>query len=180
MSPTKLNDLGNVFLTFTILWAYMSFAQLLIIWMGNINTETPWYVRRGLGGIASTHSFWSYIAVLLLVAHFFVPFFILLGRGNKRNIEKLSTLAMFVLVMRVVDVFWWVGPTSMDIPSIEKNVNGLLVRIVTWQDIVLTIGIFGIWLSFMLFLLKCRPMLARTEHGPELEEGGAHHAHAAA
>jgi ribose/xylose/arabinose/galactoside ABC-type transport system permease subunit len=88
-------------------------------------------------------------------------------------------LAMFVLLMRVVDIFWWVGPTSMDIKGIQENVNGLLVRIVTWQDIVLTLGIFGIWLSYMLFLLKRRPMLARMEHGPELEEGGAH-AHAAA
>ena len=30
-----LNDLGNVLLTFVILWAYMSFAQFLVTWLGN-------------------------------------------------------------------------------------------------------------------------------------------------
>ncbi|HTW95035.1 MAG TPA: hypothetical protein VMD30_09595, partial [Tepidisphaeraceae bacterium] len=33
--PEYLNDLGNLMLTLVILWAYMSFAQLLVIWMGN-------------------------------------------------------------------------------------------------------------------------------------------------
>src|SRR4029079_1267571 len=28
-------DLGNLLLTLVILWAYLSFAQFLIIWMGN-------------------------------------------------------------------------------------------------------------------------------------------------
>src|SRR5256885_805063 len=40
LTPNRLNDIGNLILTLVILWAYMSFAQFLIIWMGNIKTET--------------------------------------------------------------------------------------------------------------------------------------------
>ena len=40
------NDLGNLLLTFVIIWAYLSFAQLLVIWMGNKQDEIPWYVQR--------------------------------------------------------------------------------------------------------------------------------------
>lgn len=180
VTPPRLNDLGNLFLTFTILWAYLSFAQLLVIWMGNVDHETTWYVRRGMGGIAPTHSFWPAIGLGLVILHFFVPFFILLGRNNKRRIERIATLAILVLVMRVIDIFWWVGPTSLSVPSIQKDVDGLLVRQITWMDVVMVPAMFGIWLAVALWLLKLRPALARTEHGPELQEGGAHSAHAAA
>lgn len=180
MTPGRLNDQGNLFLTFVILWTYLSFAQLLIIWMGNVSHETTWYVRRGLGGIGTTHSYWMWIALALILFHFFMPFFVLLGKDNKRRIEPLATLSILVLIMRAVDIFWWAGPTSLDIPSIQSNVNGLLVRKTTWVDVVMTLAVFFIWLAVVLWLVKLRPALARTEHGPNLEEGGAHHAHAAA
>lgn len=180
MTPARLNDEGNLFLTFTILWTYLSFAQLLIIWMGNVDHETTWYVRRGLGGISSTHSYWTWVGLILIVLHFFVPFFVLLGRNNKRRIEKLAAISLLVLIMRPVDIFWWAGPTSLSIPSIQTDLNGLLIRRITWVDVVLLFAMFFIWLAIVLWLLKLRPALARTEHGPELEEGGAHHAHAAA
>src|SRR5439155_25832165 len=44
LTPPRLNDLGNLMLALTVLWAYMSFAQLLIIWMGNMATDSPWYI----------------------------------------------------------------------------------------------------------------------------------------
>ena len=49
------HDLGNLMLAFTMLWAYMSFSQFLIIWAENLPDEIPWYVRRFSGG-------WGYIA----------------------------------------------------------------------------------------------------------------------
>src|SRR5439155_26001980 len=77
VTPNILNDLGNLFLTLVILWAYMSFAQLLIVWMGNTTVDTPWYVRRGLGQQPNS---WKYVGLLLVVVHFFLPFFLLLLR----------------------------------------------------------------------------------------------------
>ena len=47
-----LNDVGNLLLAFTMLWAYMSFSQYLIIWSGNLSEEVPWYIKRSLGGLA--------------------------------------------------------------------------------------------------------------------------------
>jgi hypothetical protein len=177
ITPPRLNDLGNLFLTFTILWAYMNFAQFLIIWMGNTAPDTPWYVRRGLGGDPAASHWWKFIAGLLLLVHFFIPFFILLGRSNKRRIEPLSTLAMLMLMMRAIDCFWWAGPTSL--LDRGKEITKLTPRSIHWLDLVMPLALFGIWLSVMLIILKWRPVLARVEHGPETEPGG-HHAHAAA
>ncbi len=77
-TPGRLNDLGNLLLAFVMLWAYMSFCQFLIIWSGNLTEEIPWYLRRTRGG-------WEWVALALIVFHFFLPFFVLLFRENKRH-----------------------------------------------------------------------------------------------
>jgi hypothetical protein len=177
LTPPRLNDLGNLFLTLTILWGYMSFAQLLIIWMGNTASDSMWYVRRGFGGDPEASHWWMLIFALLVLAHFFIPFFILLGRSNKRRIEPLSAMAMFMLAMRAIDCFWWAGPTSL--LDRGREITQLTARHISWLDLVMPPAMFGIWLSVMLMILKWRPMLARMEEGPEIEPGG-HHAHAAA
>ena len=74
----RLHDLGNLMLAFTMLWAYMSFAQYLIIWAGNLPEEIPWYLRRTRGG-------WQWVALGLALFHFFLPFFVLLFRETKRQ-----------------------------------------------------------------------------------------------
>ena len=50
VTPGQFNDLGNLMLAFTMLWAYLSFSQFLIIWAGNIKDEIPWYMTRAFGG----------------------------------------------------------------------------------------------------------------------------------
>ena len=54
VEPTHFNDLGNLMLAFALLWAYMSFAQFLIIWAGNLKEEIPWYMQRAFGAWASS------------------------------------------------------------------------------------------------------------------------------
>lgn len=178
LTPPRLNDLGNLFLALTILWAYMSFAQLLIIWMGNITPDSPWYVRRGFGGDPNAPHAWKWIAAMLLLAHFFIPFFILLGRNNKRRLEPLSMLAILMLIMRCIDCFWWSGPTSL-LDRGHGQLKFLVPRNVHWLDLVLPPALFGLWLAVMLVILRTRALLARVEHSP-YEEGASHHAHAAA
>jgi len=39
VTKKHLHDLGKLMLAFTMLWAYMSFSQLLIIWSGNLPDE---------------------------------------------------------------------------------------------------------------------------------------------
>ena len=178
LTPPRLNDLGNLMLALTILWAYMSFAQLLIIWMGNTATDSPWYIRRGFSGDPAAPHGWQLVALLLLVGQFFVPFFILLGRVNKRHLGKLSMLAMLVVLMRVIDCYWWSRPTSLDDPFGTKI---LVPAHLHWMDLVIPPALFGLWLSVMLLLLRTRPLLARVEHSPfEETHGASHHAHASA
>jgi hypothetical protein len=139
------HDIGNLMLAFTMLWAYMSFAQFLIIWAENLPDEIPWYVRRFSGG-------WGYIAWTISIFMFCVPFFILLQTRIKRNPRALRTVAIWIILMRVLDVFWIVAPAWRQ--------RGLEVY---WTDLVALIGLGGIWLAYFIRNLKARPLLASND-----------------
>lgn len=148
------HDLGNLMLAFTVLWAYTSFSQFLIIWSGNIPEETPWYIRR------STHG-WQFVAIALILFHFAVPFFVLLSRYVKQRGRLLARVAIWMMVMRLVDLFYWIVPAS----------HGEHFAI-HWLDLVATIALGGVWVAVFAFLLKRRPLI--DVHDPRLAPQGGH------
>jgi hypothetical protein len=151
-----IHDLGKFLLTFVMLWAYFDFSQLLIIWSGNQPEEITFYRSRLYGG-------WGAVAVIVLIFHFFVPFFLLLSRDLKRNMRLLPQVAIWMIFMRLVDLFWMTRPefTARAIPS--------------WIDVVVPIGLIGIWLGFFAFNLQKMPLLPLGD--PKLPEAIAHHEH---
>ena len=104
LSIPVFHDLGNLLMAFTMLWAYIQFSQFLIIWSANIAEETPYYVARTQAG-------WKYVALCLIVFHFFIPFVLLLWRRTKRNVRGLAVVAGWIAVMRLIDLFWVVAPS---------------------------------------------------------------------
>jgi hypothetical protein len=156
LQKRHLHDLGKLLLAFVMLWAYFDFSQLLIIWSGNQPEEISFYRTRLYGG-------WGVVAVIVLVFHFFVPFFLLLSQDVKRNAKVLPRIAIWLIFMRLVDLFWMTRPefTSRAIP--------------TWLDIVLPIALGGLWLGFFAFNLKQCPLLPLGD--PDLAEAIEHHEH---
>src|SRR5207253_4947595 len=49
---------------------------------------------------------WGWIGLFLVLFHFAVPFAILLSRPFKRDVTKLVWLAMWLMLMRYLDLFW--------------------------------------------------------------------------
>jgi hypothetical protein len=148
LAPTILNDLGNLLLAFVMIWAYLSFSQLLIIWAGNLPEEIPWYLHRIAGG-------WNVVAILLAVFYFAVPFAILLGRRNKRQLQRLAVVAGLIMFARLVDIFFLIAPEFSDTLWVH------------WLDIAAIVGLGGVWLTLFVWRLGARPLLA--PHDPELE-----------
>jgi len=103
--PKKFfRDLGNFMLAMVMLWAYMTFSQYLIIYSGNLAEEVPWYINRARGG-------WGILSLGLIIVHFALPFAILLVNSQlKKSPRALGNLAMFIALMRFLDLFWWVVP----------------------------------------------------------------------
>src|SRR5205807_6237224 len=86
---THYHHLGNLLLTFVLFWTYVSFGQLLIIYSGDLPHELDWYLHRIAGN-------WKAVVAALGLFHFFLPFFLLLFRGVKRQVASLTTLAMML------------------------------------------------------------------------------------
>jgi hypothetical protein len=144
-----LHDLGKLLLAFVMLWAYFGFSQLLIIWSGNLPEEISFYRSRLYGG-------WGVVAVIVLIFHFFVPFFFLLPRDVKRSAKLLPKIAMWLIFMRLVDLFWLTRPEFT-----TNAVPGLM-------DIAAILALTGIWFAVFARNLKTQPLLPLGD--PKLEE----------
>jgi hypothetical protein len=140
-TPDRFHDLGNLLLSFVMLWAYMSFSQFLLVWVENLREEVPWYLRRTGGG-------WEWVAMALIVFQFALPFILLLSRTTKRRANVLSLVALWILLMHWVEIFWMVMPAFY--PA------GFHIHVL---DVLAPVGIGGIWLAAFLRYLKRHSLL---------------------
>lgn len=149
LQSRHLHDLGKLLFAFVMLWAYFSFSQLLIIWSGNQPEEISFYRSRLYGT-------WGIVAIIVCVFHFFVPFFFLLPRDVKRSAKLLPGIALWLIFMRIVDLYWFERPefTSSAMPTL--------------MDAGAIIALGGIWLAVYARNLKAQPLLPLGD--PKLEE----------
>ncbi len=147
LNAKRLQDLGNFLMAFTLFWAYVSFAQLIIIWSNNTIETSPWYAIRLSGG-------WNVVALFLLAFHFALPFLILFSRWVKRKRRALVVMASWMLLMRLVDLFWII------VPAYDREIPFHAL------DAVALIGIGGLWLAAFVARLRSRPLLPL--HDPRL------------
>jgi len=158
LKPDFVHDHGKWMLTFIMVWAYFSFSQWLIIWAGNLPAEITFYLRRLNGG-------WGSIGLILVLFHFAVPFAMLLSRPFKRNIRKLVWVAIWLILMRYLDLFW----------IIEPNFSKTLT--VTLADVVVPTAIGGIWLWFFFRNLASLPLLPAYDQDAHEVLQPEHHVH---
>jgi len=140
LKPEYVHDHGKFMLTFIMVWAYFSFSQWLIIWAGDLPEEISFYLRRINGG-------WGWVAIALVLFHFAIPFILLLSRPFKRDITRLVWLAVWMLFMRYVDLFWLA----------EANFSETFT--VTWADIAVPIAMGCLWLAYFCRNLSSMPLV---------------------
>lgn len=105
IEPKLREDLGKLMLALTIFWTYLDFMQILIVWNSDLPGEAGWYVRRIQHG-------WAWIAGLIALLHFFLPFFVLLWPQMQRSRRALLTMALVLVVAEVPRAWWLVLPSS--------------------------------------------------------------------
>lgn len=157
IKPTQFHDLGKLTLAFVMLFAYFSFSQWLIIWSGNLPDEISWYLHRIRGG-------WGYIIVAIVLFHFALPFALLLSRERKRAGRRLIGLAIFIMFMRLVDIYWYVIPNFPD------------AKLFSIWYLAAPIGLGGFWLAGFFYNFRQRPLLPLYEPQIEnfLHQGSGH------
>jgi hypothetical protein len=149
VKPMQFHDIGKLMLAFVMLFAYFSFSQWLIIWAGNLPDEIGWYLHRIRGG-------WGVVALIIILFHFALPFALLLSRERKRAGSRLIGLAIFLIFMRLVDIYWYV------VPNFAHEHEHEHFYLSPWY-IVAPIAVGGLWLTYFFYNLRQRPLLPLYE-----------------
>jgi hypothetical protein len=100
------------------------------------------------------HGGWGVIGVGLVLFHFAFPFLVLLQQDFKRKAKWLALVAVFILLMRIVDMFYLIGPSDRIAGGIDPATFH-----VSWLDFVAPIAIGGIWIWYFFGQLMKRPLV---------------------
>lgn len=145
------HDLGKLIFAFVIFWAYVSFAQFLIIWCGNMPWESVWYLRRNQDG-------WEWFARVIALICFVGPSAVLLFQPPKKNPRTLASVAGWIWISQVVYLFWVITPA-------------FFARFhVSWMDIVIPLAVGAIWAACFWEGWSAAAPIPRRD--PRLEELG--------
>jgi hypothetical protein len=157
LRTTEQHDLGKFAFAFVMLNIYLSFAEFLIIWSGNVPDEIPWYLNRIRGG-------WWVICTLDFVCHWLIPFCLLLSRNLKRDKKRLAALCIFMLFARAVDMFWLIEPNFRDAAAnlhLAGN-YGILAYLTV------PVAVMALWAAYYFTELMKRPLVNTND--PHVEE----------
>src|SRR2546425_12747600 len=91
ISPKQLHDLGKLCFGFSVFWAYLMWAQFLVIWYGNLPEETYFIFYRLIGP-------WKPVGVAVFCLVFLAPFIGLLGVRPKLQPPPFVAFALACLV----------------------------------------------------------------------------------
>ena len=128
MHPELVDDhlfsLGALQFAFINFWAYIAFSQYLLIWYANLPEENFWFLHRW-------ENDWQYLSILLIIAHFIVPYAALLSQPAKMDPKRLKFISIWILFAHFIDLYWLVMP----------NVNGYYF---SWIDIIVPLLAIGV------------------------------------
>jgi hypothetical protein len=157
LRTTEQHDLGKFIFAFVMLNIYLTFAEFLIIWSGNVPDEIPWYLNRIHGG-------WWTICTLDFICHWVIPFSLLLSRELKRDKRRMVWLTSFMIFARLVDMFWLIEPNFKDAAGnlhIAGNISILAY-------ITVPLAVLSLWGAYYLTQLNARPLI--NVNDPHVEE----------
>ncbi|MGN6506751.1 MAG: hypothetical protein ACTHM6_14425 [Tepidisphaeraceae bacterium] len=140
-TPERVHDLGKLLLMNLVLWAYVMFSQYLIQWLGNTQTDIPWFVHRTRHG-------WQWVGAALIFLHLLIPLFLLLSARLKRQLGTLALIAAGIWCMRWVDTLWLVAPSTY---------TGAPAGVYP-TDLLAPIALGGLWIGLFLRSLDQQPL----------------------
>jgi len=156
--------LSTFMFVFTVLWGYMSFSQFLIIWAGNLPEEIHYYLARNT-------NFYIGLTVVLMVGHFFIPFFGLMQKHRLKNkISRVRKMCYFMLAMRMADIFYFVNPSFHSHKGFSADPGVPWLEIAAY--VAMAIGLLSYWLYFFIRELGTMNLMPRND--PRLYEAMSH------
>ena len=143
-----LHDIGKLMHGFIIFWAYISFSQFMLIWYAGIPEEATYYHLRWWGGGGFLQ-----LTVVMIVAGFVIPFFMLMSRNAKRNLTVLSFGAAWIAVMHFVQCYWLYMPYAEQVGLVATSLR------LHWLDISCVLAVGGLYFAVVFWNMTRYPLI---------------------
>ncbi len=155
VNENHLHDLGKFLFGFVVFWAYIAFSQYMLIWYANLPEETIFFKPR-------QKDTWLLVSLGLIVFKFIVPFFALLPKWAKRNINHLVAVSILLLITQFVDLYWLVYP----------NLNTDHSFVFGFQDVGIFLGFLGLFMFAVMKFLSSHAVIPYND--PRIHESMSH------
>lgn len=138
--PRQLHDLGKLTFGFAIFTGYLFYAQLLVIWYGNLPEETRFMILRTR---LDPWKSWAWAVLLML---FLIPFFTLLSRKIKT--KRLPMIILSIIILAGL----WMERFLLVVPSLWIGRPGIPFGVL---EVLVSAGFLGlVWLCITVFLSR--------------------------
>ena len=157
IGESHYHDVGKLCFAFTAFWGYITFAQYLVIWYGNLPEETHFFRLRLMDP-------WGWLTTAVFAMMFVVPFFTLLSKAAKLFSPVMATVA-FTSVLGL-----WFHRFLEIYPSVFGETGGFPLGLF---EIGIGLGMLGLWLfcylSFMDAFPKMRVFMMTSPYRDEVQ-----------
>jgi hypothetical protein len=123
-----LHDIGKLFFACSVFWVYLLFAQYIVIWYGDMPSET-FFVAPRVNSLP-----WGALGWTALCLVWAVPFCLLMGQKPKRTPAILGTVAVVGLIGM------WIERYVLVVPSLSPHHIPF-----GWIEILITLGFMGLF-----------------------------------
>ena len=162
VSPKQRHDLGKLCFGFTVFWAYLMWAQFLVIWYGNLPEETGFLFARIWGP-------WLPVGYVVLFGMFLIPFWGFLFVAAKKSPLILGFFATVSLVALWVERYLLVTPSVTELPGPSFGLPEAGPLLAFLGMFLLAYGIFARTFPMVSPRLAAITLLDERKHGHDQE-----------
>ncbi|HLN52971.1 MAG TPA: hypothetical protein VK212_04635 [Lentimicrobium sp.] len=156
LNKSHLLDFSRYIFILAIIWGYVTFAQFMLIWYGNIPEETEYYAHRWENGFEG-------IFYANFIINWFIPFILLLSQSINKNIKVLQAVCILLIIGHYIDLYDQIFPGVL-----HYAVFGI-------PEIGFFLGFAGLFTFICAKALSAAPLIPLNH--PYLEESIYHHVH---
>lgn len=144
LKPAHFHDIGKLFFAFCVVWAYFLYAQVLVIWYGNVPEDAHYLLNRFISQP------WKMLLAFIFVAAFVIPFLSLLNMKAKTKPRLMLILCSLAMLGIWLDNLLLIGP------PLKFDISSLALQLF---DLLISLGFLGLMVMAVAYFLSLFPEL---------------------